>query len=282
MPSPDLIEQRTAPAARGGPGTHPATVSTVARAPGDRPWTLVVDCGGTGIKATVLDASGDPVCPRVKIRTPYPSPPEVLIQAAVDLAATTERTYDRVSVGFPGMVRGGVVHATPHYVTEAGPFTALRPDLEKLWAGFDVRSAFERALGRPTRVLNDAEVAGLAVIEGRGFEAVFTLGTGLGCALFDGGRVLPKIEMSHAPFRAGQTYDQQLGHHARERIGVTRWNQRVVLAIESLRPVLWWDRAYVGGGGTKHLTADLGPDVTIVTNQSGLLGGVRLWELPQP
>jgi polyphosphate glucokinase len=52
----------------------------------------------------------------------------------------------------------------------------------------------------------------------------------------------------------------------------------VAKAIDVLRPVLWWDRVYVGGGGAKHLTRDLGPDVTLVTNESGLLGGVRLWD----
>lgn len=240
----------------------------------------MVDCGGTGIKATVLDAAAEPLCPRVKMRTPYPCPPDVLLDAIDELVATTKTSFDRASVGFPGMVRHGVVHATPHYVTEAGPFTSRDPDLEKRWAGLDVQALIEDRFGVPTRVLNDAEVAGLAVIEGRGFEAVFTLGTGLGCALFDNGTLLPKLEISHAPFRGGQTYDEQLGHHARRRIGPRRWTGRVIMALDSLRPVLWWDHAYVGGGGARHLTAELGPDVTIVSNQSGLLGGVRVWDLP--
>lgn len=250
----------------------------MAKSPGPRPWTLAVDCGGTGIKAIVLDTAGVPVCARVMLRTPYPCPPEVLTAAVVELAASTGKPFDRVSVGFPGLVRGGIVYATPHYVTEAGPFTAPRPDLEKEWAGYDIRAEFERALGRPTKVLNDAEVAGLAVIEGQGFEVLFTLGTGFGCALFDAGRLLPKLEMSQAPFRQGETYDQQLGHHARERLGNRRWSRRVRQAVATLRPVLWWDHLYVGGGGAKHLTVDLGPAVTIVTNESGLLGGVRLWD----
>jgi polyphosphate glucokinase len=245
-----------------------------------RPRTLAVDCGGTGIKAIVLDPSGGPVGERVKLRTPYPSPPDALIGAVVDVAQRTGQPFDRVSVGFPGMVRNGIVLATPHYVTEAGPFTPVRPDLEKEWAAFDVRAALERALGRPTRVLNDAEVAGLAVIERRGFEVMLTLGTGLGCALFDDGRIVPKIEMSQAPFRKGQTYDQQIGHVARKRIGPVRWTERVVKAVDTLRPVLWWDRLYVGGGGARHLIHDLGPDVTVISNDYGLLGGIWLWDTP--
>ena len=246
-----------------------------------RPRTLAVDCGGTGIKAMVLDAAGASVSERVKRRTPYPCPPDVLIGAVVDVAERTGQPFDRVSVGFPGMVRNGVVLATPHYVTEAGPFTPVRPDLVKAWTDFDVRAALERALGQPTRVLNDAEVAGLAVIERRGFEVLLTLGTGLGCALFADGRILPKIEMSQAPFRKGQTYDQQLGHQARKRIGPVRWTERVAKAVDALRPVLWWDRLYVGGGGAKHLTRTIGPDVTIVSNDYGLLGGARLWDQPR-
>jgi polyphosphate glucokinase len=243
-----------------------------------RPRTLAVDCGGTGIKAIVLDSAGSPVSERAKLRTPYPSPPAVLIGAVVNVAERTGHAFDRVSVGFPGMVRDGIVLATPHYVTEAGPFTPVRPDLVKEWATYDIRAALERALKRPTQVLNDAEVAGLAVIERCGFEVMLTLGTGLGCALFDEGRIVPKIEMSQAPFRKGQTYDQQLGHIARRRIGPTRWTERVANAVDTLRPVLWWDHLYVGGGGAKHLTRHLGADVTIISNDYGLLGGVRLWD----
>ncbi len=247
---------------------------------GHDPRTLTVDCGGTGIKATVLDVTGVPLQPRAKVHTPYPCPPSVLVDTVASLATSIDEDFERASIGFPGLVRHGVVHATPHFVTESGPFTPARPDLVEAWAGFDVRAALEAALGCPTRVLNDAEVAGLAVISGQGFEVMFTLGTGLGCALFEDGRVLPKIEMSLAPFQDGETYDQQLGHHARDRIGVDAWNERVVAAMRALQPVLWWDRVYIGGGAAKYITADLGPDVTIVTNQSGLLGGVRLWDLP--
>ncbi|WP_129668898.1 ROK family protein [Phytoactinopolyspora endophytica] len=241
------------------------------------PRTLAVDCGGTGLKASVLDADGVPVHERVRLRTPYPCPPDVLVAAVAMLAESTGEEYDRVSVGFPGMMRLGVVYATPHYVTEAGPFTPISDELVEAWSGFDVQAALETALGKPTRVLNDAEIAGLAVIESKGFEVVLTLGTGLGCALFDDGRLLPKVELSQAPFRKGETYDQQLGHHTRKKLGNKRWSRRVAKALDGLRPVLYWDRLYLGGGGAKHLQADLGPDVTIVGNEYGLLGGIRLW-----
>lgn len=242
--------------------------------------TLALDCGGTGLKAIVLDAAAEPLCERMRVRTPYPCPPERLVAELVELAAATGTSYDRVSVGLPGAVRRGVVLATPHYVTEAGPHTPVRLDLVEAWTNFDVRAAVQAALGAPTRVVNDAELAGLAVVEGGGFEVVLTLGTGLGCALFDEGRLLPKVELSLAPFRKGQTYDEQLGHHARKRIGAAHWSRRVHRAVDGLRPVLCWDRCYLGGGAAKHLRVDLGEDVTLVSNEVGLRGGVALWERP--
>ncbi len=242
-----------------------------------RPRTLAIDCGGTRLKAVVVDAAGHPLADRVRVRTPYPCPPEVLAASLAALAARLP-PYDRVSVGVPGVVRHGRVLATPHYVTEAGPFTARRKDLVAAWSGFDVRAALETALGAPTRVANDAEIVALSVGEGVGVEVVLTLGTGLGFAMLDDGRLLPKIEMSHAPFRDGKTYDRLLGDRARRKAGDPAWTARVLAAIDALRPVLWWDHCYLGGGNTKHLTAALPADVMVVSNVAGLLGGVRLWD----
>ena len=240
--------------------------------------TLAIDCGGTGLKATVLDEAGTMLGERVRRKTPYPLPPELLMSTLVELAAQTGQRFDRASVGFPGLIRHGIVYATPHYVTERGPFSPRDPDLVTAWSGYDIQGALEDAFGKPTRVLNDAEIHGMACTEGKGFEVMLTLGTGLGCALFDDGRLLPKIELSQAPFRKGETYDEQLGHHTRVRIGNRKWSVRVLQAIVGLRPVFWWDRLYVGGGGARHLRVDLGPDTTLVSNDMGLLGGVRLWE----
>jgi polyphosphate glucokinase len=243
------------------------------------PCTLAIDCGGTGLKATVLDRDGAMLAERVRVRTPYPCPPEALVRALVDLAAQLP-AYDRVSVGLPGMIRGGRVLSTPHYVTEGGPFTPVVPELAALWRGFDARAVLEDALARPTRVVNDAEMQGAAVIGGAGYEVVLTLGTGLGFAQFDGGRLLPKVELSQHPFRKGETYDERLGDHVRRLIGDARWSRRVLRAVATLRPVLWWDRLYVGGGNARYLTLGLGPDATVVPNTAGLLGGAALWNIP--
>jgi polyphosphate glucokinase len=243
--------------------------------------TLSVDCGGTGLKALLLDDTGEQLGERVRIPTPYPMGPERFVAELVDLVAGLGG-FDRATVGMPGMIRHGRVVSTPHYPRLAGPFTPVDQVLAQSWLGFDAQAALTEAFGRPTRVLNDAEVQAAAVVSGVGLELVLTLGTGLGSAIFDEGALAPHLELSHHPFRHGETYDQQLGNRARQAAGGPRWVRRVRRAVEVLRPVFCFDRLYVGGGNAKHLPPDLGPDVTIVPNTAGLLGGVRAWDLGSP
>lgn len=243
-----------------------------------RARTLTIDCGGTGLKCLVLDRDGAPVSERVRVPTPYPCPPAVFAEALAGIATATGVDYDRVSVGMPGLVRRGVVRWTPHYVTESGPFTPVRDDLALAWQNLDVRALLEGTFARPTLVVNDAELAGLSVITGRGYEVMLTLGTGLGFAHYSEAALLPKIEVSATPFRKGRTFDEALGNHARKARGNKKWSRDVQRALARLFVVYHWDRAYLGGGGTKHLRQRVDEWVTVTDSRAGLLGGVRLWD----
>jgi polyphosphate glucokinase len=242
--------------------------------------TLAIDCGGGGIKGSVLDHEGAMVAKRIRVPTPYPMPPEAFIAVICDLAGRLPPA-DRATIGMPGMIRHGRVISTPHYITTKGPFSPVDPVLAREWHHFDAQAALARGLGIPTRVVNDAEVHGAAVVSGEGLEVMFTLGTGLGCAVFDGGDLVPKIELSRAPVRKGVIYDEWMGDRARRRLGNWLWSKRVRSAIDGLRPMFLWDRLYVGGGNARKLTIDLGPEVTLVPNDAGISGGIRLWELGQ-
>jgi polyphosphate glucokinase len=248
----------------------------------DGPFTLAVDCGGSGLKASVLDVAGTMHAPRTRVPTPYPLSPDRLVQEIALLAAGLPRA-DRVTVGMPGMIRHGVVVATPHYITRSGPRSAVDPGLAVAWAECDIRALVEKRLGVPTLVLNDAEVHGAGVVSGTGVELVLTLGTGLGSALFDGGRLAPHLEWSHAPIRWGTTYDEYIGEPERARLGDALWSRRVRRVVEGLRPVVLWDRLYLGGGNARRVTRTvhdkLGNDVVVVPNEAGIVGGVRAWSL---
>ncbi|MBB2922566.1 ROK family protein [Cellulomonas cellasea] len=254
--------------------------------PGGRAsFTLAVDCGGGGIKASVLDAAGTLHAPAVRVPTPYPLPPDRLVETVASIADGLPRA-ERATVGMPGMVRHGVVVATPHYVTRSGPHTRVDPDLVALWSGCDIGALLEARLGMPTLVLNDAEVHGAGVVSGTGVELVLTLGTGLGSALFDGGVLAPHLELSHAPVRRDTTYDSYIGQIERARLGNGLWSRRVRRVVDGLRPVFLWDRLYLGGGNARQITpqvlARLGDDVVVVPNQAGIVGGVRAWDLRRP
>lgn len=261
------------PARVGEPGVRCATLSAV-----NLERTLAIDCGGSGLKGSVLDHEGAMVAPPIRIPTPYPMSPHHFVDVLAGLTGGLPPA-DRATIGVPGMIRHGVVVTTPHYITERGPHTTVDPDLARAWDHFDAQTALARRLRIPTRVVNDAEVHGAAVVSGSGLEVVFTLGTGLGCAVFDDGDLLPKLELSRAPVRKGVIYDEWLGDAARRELGHSRWSRRVRRAVDGLRPMFVWDRLYVGGGNAARVTIDLGDDVTVVPNEAGISGGIRLWEM---
>ena len=241
------------------------------------PWTLAIDIGGTGLKASVLDATGAMVADRVTVPTTYPCPPTTLVDDLASLVAPLPAAQ-RVSAGFPGMVRNGRVLSAPHFVTTHGPGTRIDNHLVKLWDNFDLAGALSARVGMPTRVANDADIQGAAVVTGKGLELVVTLGTGVGTAFFYDGRLLPHLEFAHHPFLKGETYNEVIGEAARKAVGNARWNKRVRKALVTLRALCFFDHCYVGGGNSKRIRGDLDPDITIVDNTAGILGGIRLWD----
>lgn len=224
---------------------------------------LSIDIGGTGLKAAVVDEQGNLLTPRVRVGTPHPSPPPVLVDALVNLVAPSG-DYECVSVGFPGVVRQGRIITAPNLGSD-------------VWRDFDLAGALASRLGRPVRVLNDADMQGLAAIAGQGVEMVITLGTGFGSALFKDGQLGPHLELSQHQFRKGETYNEQLGNATLKKIGNRKWNRRVRRAIDALRVLTNFDRLYIGGGNAAKIKFELEPDIKIIPNEDGLKGGAWLW-----
>jgi polyphosphate glucokinase len=226
--------------------------------------TLGIDIGATGLKAGIVDEDGTLVVPHARVETPKKGTPDQVLAALAGLIEPLGK-FDRISVGFPGVVRAGHVMTAPNLANEA-------------WHDYALASVLGERLGKPVRMLNDATVHGLGVIEGSGLECMISLGTGFGFALFDDGRLTPHLELSHHPIHNGKDYDRYVGDAALKSIGRKRWNKRLAFALTCLKNLTGYDVLFIGGGNARHIKLTLDPNIRIVSNDAGLTGGVRLWD----
>lgn len=229
---------------------------------------LAIDVGGTGLKAAIVDTSGHFLSERQKIKTPSHCKPAKMVQVLSKLVAPL-KGYDHISIGFPGYVRDGKVFTAPHLGTKA-------------WAGFHLARAIEKKLGKPTRLNNDADVQGLAVIKGKGLELVCTLGTGFGTAWFRDGKLLPHLELAHMPILGKGDFDDYIGEKVRKKIGDKEWNKRVKKLIPVLATVMNFDHLYLGGGNSRRIKFALPRNVSLVSNDAGMEGSAFVWHPKGP
>lgn len=215
--------------------------------------TLSIDVGGTGIKALILNERGDALTKPLRARTPPRATPEGVLRI-ISRMASHHGEFDRMSIGFPGLVRDGVVKEAPN----------LSPE----WKEVNAVALFESRIGKPVRVLNDADMQGFGAIAGKGVELVITLGTGCGSALFVDGKLVPNVEVGRA----------KLGDRSRKRVGMLRWHRRVEKFVQRLEEMFHFDQLHIGGGNASRLNIKKLPaNVHIVSNLNGLVGGIALW-----
>ena len=150
--------------------TSAVAVSANLEADAFGPFTLAIDIGGTRVKGAVLSANGALAAEPKHLATPMPATPDQVIRVIASIASSMP-SFARISAGFPGVVKHGSVVTAPNLGTAS-------------WQGFDLATELSRKFDTPARVLNDAAVQGLGIVEGPGLECVLTLGTGVGCAVY--------------------------------------------------------------------------------------------------
>jgi polyphosphate glucokinase len=99
----------------------------------------------------------------------------------------------------------------------------------------------------------------------------------MGAALFVNGHLVPGLELGHHPWMK-KTYEDYLGRRGLDKFGKNRWNTFVLKGIKETEKLFNWDHLYIGGGNTKKLNFKLPPNVSIISNAEGILGGVLLWK----
>ena len=225
---------------------------------------LIIDIGGSSIKATVLNTEGEVVADYIKTPTPENATPDKVIKEIKKLIADFP-AYDKISIGFPGYVKNGIVHTAPNLGTKA-------------WKDFKLAQVIANTFDKPVRLLNDADMQGFALIKGKGLEMIITLGTGFGTALFANGDSFPHLELAHLPIRKGKDYDDYIGDAALKKDGDEKWNKKLKEVLRIFRTVVNYDTLYLSGGNSKRISFKLDDNIIITGNRDGIKGGALLWK----
>ena len=212
---------------------------------------LVIDVGGSNVKLMISRAE------RRKFKSGRKLTPRAMVDQIKPLVADWE--FDAISVGFPSPVRNNKIGSEPKH-------------LGKGWVGFD----FQKALGKPLRIINDAAMQALGSYHGH--RMLFLgLGTGLGSALVWDGYVLP-LELGDLPYCNGSIIEDYLGKAGQARLGEKAWQRDVQHALVQLKKSLIADYVVLGGGNAKELD-EIPKGIELGHNRNVFLGGVRLWQI---
>lgn len=242
---------------------------------------LGIDIGGSGIKGAPVDlVEGVMIGDRHKIATPQPSTPEAVVEVVdqiIEHFADQIPADAPIGITVPGVVQRGVVRFVGN--------------LDQAWVGYDADTAFEKAIGRPVHVLNDADAAAVAesrygAAQGKhGLVIVTTLGTGIGAGIVYDGVLIPNAELGHLEID-GHNAESRAASSAKERedLSYEEW------ATERLQPYyshvenLFWPDLFVVGGGVSRKSEKFLPLLDLRTpivaaallNTAGIVGAAAV------
>jgi polyphosphate glucokinase len=233
---------------------------------------LGIDVGGSGIKGAPVDIStGELLSERYRIKTPEGAEPEPVAETVANIASYFD-WKGSIGIGFPAPIKGGVA--------------MMAANISDKWIGVNADELFSKVTGCPCTTLNDADAAGLAEMEfgaGKGQPGtviVLTLGTGIGTAIFYGGRLLPNAEFGHVEVD-GHEAESRASDFARQRDDLSwkKYAKRLDRYLETMEKLFWPNLFIIGGGiSKKHekylplLTIDTPAVPAQMLNEAGIVG----------
>jgi polyphosphate glucokinase len=240
---------------------------------------LGIDIGGTGIKGAPVNVEeGDLVADRFRLDTPKRHKPQEVVKVVQQVVNHFPDAQGPIGVTFPGVVIRGVVHTAAN--------------MDSSWIGLDADKLFTDALSRPVTMMNDADAAGIAEMrfgagkDKPGVVVMITLGTGIGCAVFNDGTLLPNTEFGHIEID-GKDAERLASGSARdiERLSWKDFGKRIQKYLRKLDALLWPDLFIIGGGVSKESDKYL-PELKLRTpvvtaqllNNAGIVGAAVLVE----
>lgn len=235
-----------------------------------------VDIGGTGIKGALINvATGEKLSERYRIPTPDGARPADVANTLAELVEQIPGVKRRspIGVAFPAVIDNGI--------------TRTASNIDSSWIGLNADELFTSTLGRPVRLVNDADAAGFAEVrygaaqQVKGLVIMITLGTGIGSALIHNGHLIPNSELGHIELDGYPSYEKAASNAARERDGLTmaQWAERLQRYFGKLEALLQPTLFVVGGGISKkadqflpllNLSTPIVPAVHL--NNAGILG----------
>jgi polyphosphate glucokinase len=233
---------------------------------------LGIDVGGSGIKGAPVDVStGELIAERYRIKTPKGAKPEPVAETVMQIVNYFDWNGP-IGIGFPAPIKGGVA--------------MMAANISEKWVGINADVLFSKATGCPCTTLNDADAAGLAEMEfgaGRGQPGtviVLTLGTGIGTAIFHGGKLLPNAEFGHVEVD-GHEAESRASDAARKHDDLSweKFAKRFNRYLEVME-TLFWPNLFIIGGGISKKSEKYLPLLTIETpvvpaqmlNEAGIIG----------
>ncbi len=254
---------------------------------------LGIDIGGSGIKGAIVNAAtGELMTERLRLPSPPTFQPDEVVAVVADLVR--QFNYNGpIGVGFPSVVMRGAVITPPTALAFPG------------WDGVNLAERVSEVTGLPATVGNDADVACLAEMhfgagkDRTGVVMVFTIGTGIGSALFINGHIVPNTEMGRVYLRESKkTIEQLASDRVREEqnLGWKEWGERLNQYFQYIELLFWPDAIIIGGGVSKkhekffpyiNVRAKLLP--AAFRNEAGIVGAAMAaldihipqpWELP--
>lgn len=235
---------------------------------------LGIDIGGSGIKGALVDTeTGEMVTERVRIPTPQPAKPKAVIEVVKQIVDIFEYSGP-LGVGMPAIVHDGVVGSAANIDDE--------------WIGFSGREAIAEATGCHVSLLNDADVAGVAEMRfgaGRhepGVVMIFTLGTGIGSAMFVNGQLVPNLELGHLYLRKKKKdAEEWASERIRDEKGLSwkKWGRRLDKYFKHIEFIFSPDLIIIGGGVSKkhqkflkHIDVQARVVPAQLRNEAGIVG----------
>ncbi len=233
---------------------------------------LGIDVGGSGIKGAPVDTqAGRLVAERVRIVTPDGAEPHPVAQVVAEIAQAFD-WKGPIGIGFPAPIKNGVA--------------MMAANVSPKWLGVNADELFTKITGRACTLINDADAAGLAEMAfgaGRGQMGtviMITLGTGIGSAVFFGGKLLRNTEFGHIEID-GEQAESRASSAARDREDLSwkKYARRLDVYLQTMQKLFWPDLFIIGGGISKDhekflplLTVDVPVVPAQLLNEAGIIG----------